>query len=115
MLQPVRCPPIHSHPPGYIGAGLPVQHQPQLPGDEKSKGQCCPPLLSCLGTEMPPEMFQGWGQGHVLLGYIWQQLPPTLTQRPQLQPGESCIQEEDGALACTLPIPGTAAGREGTP
>lgn len=70
MLQPVQRPPIHSHPPGYIGVVLTVQHQPQLPGDEKNKGQCCPPLLSCLGPEMPPEMLQGWGKGHVLLRCI---------------------------------------------
>lgn len=76
MLQPVRCPAIHSHPPGYVGDGLPIQHQPQLPRDKKSNGQRCPPFLSCLGMEMPLEMSQSWGQVYVLLECIWQHLPP---------------------------------------
>lgn len=115
MLQPVWCPAIHSHSPGYVGAGLSVQHQPQLPGDEKSNGQRCLPPSSCLGMVMPLEMSQGWGQGYVLLGCMWKQVPPTSTLSPQLQSGESCFQEEEGALPRTLPIPGTATGRRGTP
>lgn len=36
VLQPVWCPAIHSNLPGHEGGQLPIQHQPQLPGDEKS-------------------------------------------------------------------------------
>lgn len=41
--------------------------------------------------------------------------PPSSTLSPQLQLRENCVLDEDGALTRTLPISGTAAGRERTP
>lgn len=40
---------------------------------------------------------------------------PSSTLIPQLQLREGCVLDKDRALTRTLPIPGTAASREGTP
>lgn len=115
MMQPAWCSPIHSHSPGYIGAGLPIQHQPQSPGGEKSKEQHCPPLISCLGPDMPPELSQAWGKAVSSRGAFGSSSPPPQPHTLSCSWGKAGLKRKMVLCLHTLPFPGTAVGMEGTP